>query len=71
MHVLTYTIIFVTILQKSEPTLYNNFMKKFKDFLLEKGKQDFWEMIVDGRVFSSSWPKSSLMYYMYTIYLHL
>lgn len=54
MHVLTYTIIFVTILQKSEPTLYNNFMKKFKDFLIEKGRRDFWEMIVDGRVFSSS-----------------
>lgn len=71
MHVLTYTIIFVTILQKSEPTLYNNFMKKFKDFLIEKGKRDFLEMIVDGRVFSSAWPKSSLMYFMYTIYLHL
>lgn len=71
MHVLTYTIIFVTILQKSEPTLYNNFMKKLKDFLIEKGRRDFLEMIVDGRVFSSSWPKSSLMYYMYTFYLHL
>lgn len=54
MHVLTYTIIFVTILQKSEPTLYNNFMKKFKDFLIEKGKRDFLEMIVDGRVFTSA-----------------
>lgn len=27
-------------------------MKKFKDFLIEKGRRDFWEMIVDGRVFS-------------------
>lgn len=52
MYVLIYIIIFVIILQKFELILYNNFMKKFKDFLIEKGRRDFWEMIVDGRVFS-------------------
>nr|XP_011424766.2 X-ray repair cross-complementing protein 5 [Crassostrea gigas] len=36
-------------IKKSEPTLYNNFMKKFKDFLIEKGRRDFWEMIVDDK----------------------
>ncbi|XP_061178116.1 X-ray repair cross-complementing protein 5-like [Saccostrea echinata] len=36
-------------IKKSEPTLYNNFMKKFKDFLIEKGRRDFWEMIVDEK----------------------
>ncbi|XP_062604717.1 X-ray repair cross-complementing protein 5-like [Saccostrea cucullata] len=36
--------------KKSEPTLYNNFMKKFKDFLIEKGRRDFWELIVDEKL---------------------
>jgi hypothetical protein len=26
-------------------------MKKFKEFLIEKGRRDFWEMLVDGKVF--------------------
>ncbi|XP_062609734.1 X-ray repair cross-complementing protein 5-like [Saccostrea cucullata] len=37
-------------IKKSEPTLYNNFMKKFKDFLIEKGRRDFWELIVDEKL---------------------
>ncbi|XP_022297407.2 X-ray repair cross-complementing protein 5-like [Crassostrea virginica] len=36
-------------IKKSGPTLYNNFIKSFKDFLIEKGRRDFWEMLVDEK----------------------
>ncbi|XP_021378174.1 X-ray repair cross-complementing protein 5-like [Mizuhopecten yessoensis] len=33
-------------IKKSEPGLYNTFMKKFKDVLIAKGRRDFWEQVV-------------------------
>ncbi|XP_048780641.2 X-ray repair cross-complementing protein 5-like isoform X2 [Ostrea edulis] len=35
--------------KKSEPMLYNTYMKKLKEFLIEKGRRDFWEMLVDEK----------------------
>ncbi|BFZ21576.1 hypothetical protein BsWGS_24615 [Bradybaena similaris] len=32
--------------QKSEPHIYNRFIRKFKDILIPKGKRDFWDQII-------------------------
>ncbi|XP_060075599.1 X-ray repair cross-complementing protein 5-like isoform X2 [Ylistrum balloti] len=32
--------------KKSEPELFNAFMKKFKEMLITKGRRDFWELVM-------------------------
>ena len=36
------------LLQNSEPKMFNDFLREFKDTLKEKGRKDFWDQIVSG-----------------------
>ncbi|KAK3087491.1 hypothetical protein FSP39_006603, partial [Pinctada imbricata] len=36
-------------IKKSEPKIYNTFIKTFKDTLISKGRRSFWEQIVDEK----------------------
>ena len=31
--------------------MFNDFLKEFKDSLASKGKQDFWDEVISGKMF--------------------